>query len=190
MSAEIAPAVAEMRDFSGPWGIGGGWAIDLFLGYQSRAHADIDIALLRADQPRLRALVAGRVQQVVAGCLVDWLPNQRLELPVHEIHVAWPDGHQREFLLNEHDDATKDWVFRRDPRIRRALAATFCAGPVAPYLAPEIVLLYKAKSLTPKDTADFEAVVPRLDPGQSAWLRRALAQTTVGHPWLTSPHLL
>jgi hypothetical protein len=186
MNAEIVRAIARMRDFAGPWGFAGGWAIDLFLGYQSRPHGDIDVAILRTDQRPLRILAFGRVQQVVSGRLLEWPPDHELELPVHEVHVAWPDGLEVEFLLNECDAATGDWVFRRDTRVRRCLAATFRAGPIAPYLAPEVVLLYKSKAPAPKDDADFAAVLPRLDAEQCRWLHHALAMSDPGHPWLES----
>jgi Aminoglycoside-2''-adenylyltransferase len=32
-----------------PWWIAGGWAIDLFLGRQTRRHEDIDVLILRQD---------------------------------------------------------------------------------------------------------------------------------------------
>src|SRR5689334_12704830 len=39
-----------------PWWVAGGWAIDLFLGRQTREHEDIDIQVLRRDQHAVRAL--------------------------------------------------------------------------------------------------------------------------------------
>ena len=38
--------------------IAGGWAIDLFLGRQTRPHHDLDIQILRRDQAALRGLLA------------------------------------------------------------------------------------------------------------------------------------
>lgn len=32
------------------WWIAGGWAIDLLVGHQSRAHADLDVLILRPEQ--------------------------------------------------------------------------------------------------------------------------------------------
>jgi Aminoglycoside-2''-adenylyltransferase len=32
-----------------PWWIAGGWAIDLFLGRQTREHEDLDVLILRRD---------------------------------------------------------------------------------------------------------------------------------------------
>ena len=49
----------EMRDFGRPWCVAGGWALDLFIGEQSRPHSDIDIALFREDQAALRVALDG-----------------------------------------------------------------------------------------------------------------------------------
>jgi hypothetical protein len=185
MNSAIERAVSCMRDFHAPWGIAGGWALDLFIGHESRAHPDIDIAILRADQQQLRSQLSGRVEKVVAGQLVEWSPTEVLEPPVHELHVTWPDGYQLEFLLNEQDRATHEWVFRRNGQIRRPLAAVFATGRDVPYLAPEIVLLYKAKATTVKDDADFHAVLPHLQGEQRSWLGRALDVVAPGHRWAT-----
>ena len=73
-------------------------------------------------------------------------------------------------------------VFRRDARIRRPLTSAFVKSS-APYLAPEITLLYKSKSPGAKDTAYFNASLPRLDDVQHEWLRAALDTTAPGHQW-------
>jgi len=185
MSSALERAITLMSDFDAPWGLAGGWALDLFIGRESRVHADIDIALLRTDQQLLRSRASGRVEKVVGRQLVQWSPTEVLAPPVHEIHVTWPDGYRLEFLLNEHDPATHDWVFRRDARVRRPLALAFATDRAAPYLAPEIVLLYKAKSPSAKDDADFHTVLPRLHQEQRSWLARALDVTATGQRWST-----
>jgi hypothetical protein len=185
LNPALERAVALMCDFNAPWGIAGGWALDLFIGRESRAHDDIDIAILRGDQQRLRSCLSGRVEKVVSRRLVPWSPAEVLELPVHEIHVTWPDGYQLEFLLNEHDPVTHDWLFRRDPRIRRPLDLAFAIDRAVPYLAPEVVLLYKAKSPSAKDDSDFHSVLPRLDREQRSWLTRALDLTAPDRRWAT-----
>jgi hypothetical protein len=53
-----------------------------------------------------------------------------------------------------------------------------------PILAPEIELLYKSKSIRPKDRHDFEAIVPRLSAEARDWLREALSVVSPGHPWI------
>jgi hypothetical protein len=185
--SDLVRAAKIMYGFGGRWGIAGGWAIDLFVGRQVRPHADIDVAILRDDQARLRdRLSDARVEKVVDGQLVPWGSGERLELPIHEVHVSWPDGLHLEFLLNEWDSASEEWMFRRDPRIRRAVDTVFSMGRGLPRLAPEVVLLYKSKGSEPKDDSDFSAAVPLMTPEQRQWLRHALAATQPEHPWLAT----
>ena len=51
------------------------------------------------------------------------------------------------------------------------------------YLAPEIVLLFKAKYRRDKDEADFAKALPRLDAKQRCWLQACLAQAYPDHAW-------
>jgi hypothetical protein len=53
------------------------------------------------------------------------------------------------------------------------------------HLAPQIVLLFKARHHRPKDLADFTGVPPRLNPARRAWLAAALARVHPGHPWIS-----
>ena len=78
-----------------------------------------------------------------------------------------------------------DWIFRREPSIRRPLAAAVRVTPDGtPYLAPEIQLLYKARDLRPEDQSDFEHAAPLLDRIAGGWLRDRLSQLFPRHPWL------
>jgi hypothetical protein len=43
-----------MYGFHKPWCIAGGWAIDLFLDQITREHHDIEIAIFREDQMKLK----------------------------------------------------------------------------------------------------------------------------------------
>ena len=43
-----------MAKFNKTWFIAGGWAIDLFLGKETREHKDIEIAIFRKDQLNLK----------------------------------------------------------------------------------------------------------------------------------------
>jgi hypothetical protein len=38
-----------LRGVEIPWWIAGGWALDLFMGRQTRAHNDIEISVFRGD---------------------------------------------------------------------------------------------------------------------------------------------
>jgi hypothetical protein len=53
-----------------------------------------------------------------------------------------------------------------------------------PYLAPEIVLLFKAKHLGPRDRMDFDHALPALSADARRWLRDAIEKTHPGREWL------
>lgn len=48
----VEEVVDLMSGLQVPWWIAGGWAIDLFLGRQTRAHGDTDVLIRRDDQLR------------------------------------------------------------------------------------------------------------------------------------------
>lgn len=181
--APVRAAAARMAGFGAAWGVGGGWAVDLFLGRVTREHADVDLAILRGDQQRLHAHLAGwELRKAVRGELVVWRPDERLDPPVHEIHARSPDGAALELLLNDH--AADAWLFRRDHAVRCPLAEWIVtsAGGI-PFLCPAIVLLYKAKAPRAADEADFDRLLPALPGPRRRWLRDALDRVHPGHPW-------
>ena len=72
--------------FDGQWGIAGGWAIDLFIGKETRPHSDVEVAIFREDQHLLKqTLPDWSFEKAVKGELISW-KEEWLELPVHEIH--------------------------------------------------------------------------------------------------------
>jgi hypothetical protein len=170
-----------------PWAVAGGWALDLARGAVTRRHADVDVAVFREHQQAVRAhLPDWRWTRVVAGRREPWPAAEWLARPVHELHAAPPGpsvGAGLEVLLNERSGA--DWVFRRDSRIRLPLAQAVrvAADGATPVLAPEVVLLYKAKAPRAVDEADFAATRPDLTAPARRWLAAALALVHPGHAW-------
>ncbi len=179
----VLQVASLMRGFPRPWYIAGGWAIDLFLGRVTREHDDIDIAILREDQRELRTHFAGwAFEKVVEGQRRPWAEGEWLDPPVHEVQTTSENRPLIEFLFNESSGAT--WRFRRNPAITRELdriGTRTSAG--IPFLAPEIVLLFKAKAAGVKDAHDFDLVQPRLSAGPRRWLKNALETCHPGHPW-------
>ncbi len=185
LSPEQAAELFE--GFDRPWWVAGGWAIDLFLGEQTRPHADIDIAVFRDNQPALRAhLRTWDIHIAHKGTLTPWMPDDWLQPPRHQFwarpsrEVAWTV----EVLLEDRDG--DQWVFRRDPAIRMPVRrlARMTADRI-PYLCPEVALLYKAKDADlERNATDFEAARLRLDAEERRWLRDALQQAHPGHPWM------
>lgn len=176
-----------------PWWIAGGWALDLFLGVQKRAHEDIDILFLRRDQYEIRTQLQGwDVQEAHPELLpsswpfLEWKQDAPLSASVHDI---WCRPHERDswaLQLMVIDTSGDQWIFRRTAQISGSLSTL---GRITrdgiPYLAPEIQLLYKAKSLRPKDEADFARTLSALDEKSRQWLAQSLALVHPGHVWLT-----
>lgn len=127
----VNPLMAELP---APWGVAGGWALDLFLGRVTRPHADIDLAIFRQDQLTLRQhLRQWTFHKLVQGRREPWSDGEWLSLPTHELHAHQPDQPTNviEFLLNERNE--NHWIFRRNPSVTlpldRALVQAPCDGP-------------------------------------------------------------
>ena len=174
-----------------PWWIAGGWAIDLHLGHRSRAHADIDVLVLRPHLPALRRCLAGWDLYAAdpTGTLVFWPVETRLPPGVHDVWCRPSSQHPWQLQLMVDDLAANDdtaWVYRRDQRIRRPWATLTgpASHPGRPVLTPEIQLLYKSHQPRLKDQADFDALSNELPDDQRRWLLDALLLTQPNHPWI------
>jgi len=173
-----------------PWWIAGGWAIDLFLGRQTRVHGDTDVLIRREDQLSLQSLFLDRgwdLHKAQQGKLTPWPRGESLSPPVHDIWCRPSPDRPWGLQIMLLETARDEWVFRRDPSIGGSIAslgAKTASG--VPYLRPEIQLLYKARPETaPKDQADFALVAPRLSIEARAWLLRALEKRfPAGHEWI------
>lgn len=183
-------AVADaFRSLTHPWLFSSGWALDIFLGRVTRVHHDVDVVVPRAKVQAVREhLDAGGWELVLplGGRLEPWPPGSPLA-PDIQIH-AHRDGAFIDLLLTEMTEET--WTYRRKPSITCPAGRAFLrTADGLPYLAPELVLLFKSKNTSvnqherPQDEGDFNAVLPQLSAEQRNWLREALGQTDPAHPW-------
>jgi hypothetical protein len=132
-----------------PWWIAGGWALDLFLGVQTRKHEDIDVQVLRRDQQEVRTLFrVWDVQEAHPGALSaawpfrEWKAGSLLSPNVHDVWCRPSKTDPWALQLMIVDTTDDQWFFRRDARIRRPLATMgHRTYEGIPYLAPEIQLL-------------------------------------------------
>lgn len=188
MRSTFTPTDAErlFENIGRPWWIAGGWAIDLWLGRRSREHEDLDIAILRNDVPVFRTrLESWDLHVALDDRLASLTADGDVATPAHAIWCRPDPGAPWAFELLLNGSDRGDWVFRRDPSIRRPFAAiSRRSDDGLPILAPEIVLLFKAKQHRPRDEADFRQTVPTMSDEQSGWLRASLAHCHPGHPWL------
>jgi len=174
--------------FKIPWWIAGGWALDLFLGKQTREHLDIDILILRKDQLYLQKKLENWILFRTQSPDLDfWKKNEFLQSPVNSIWVKDKIDSPFRFEIMLMDTERNEWIYRRDKRIRgkiRELGLRTKDG--IPYLKPEIQLLYKGgRNFREKDLQDFLTVKSSLDKKQKDWLVNALnMQFPDVHRWI------
>jgi hypothetical protein len=166
------------------WWLSGGVALDLFLGYASRSHGDIDVSVLRADWPVLEPhLTAWLDVHIAQGGQLTSVDERQVTSDVHNLWAREDaDGAWRVQVNLEEGDGSR-WVYRRDPRISRTWEDVIRHDGAVPYVNPAVQLLWKAKRVGAKDQADFDAVVPRLAADERGWLSWAIDLAHPTSPW-------
>jgi hypothetical protein len=177
----------RLAGISVPWYVAAGWALDLYRGVQTREHHDIEIAVPVGRFPEIRerfakftfdAVGAGRIwesatPQVLSATRQTWLRDPET------------GGYLLDVFREPHDGDL--WICRRDGTIRLAYAEIIQhTSDRIPYLIPELVLLFKAKHVRPKDQVDFDSVLALLTHTQRETLSRLLKQVHPGHAWLAA----
>jgi hypothetical protein len=182
-------AVAELlAGVQAPWWIAGGWAIDLFVGGPGRQHADIDVLVLRRDLGSVQEQLRGWELHAAdpPGRLRPWGTGEQLPPQVHDIWCRPSATSPWALQLMVDDTIGEDWVYRRDPRIRRPVSTL--AGPASTterlVLAPEVQLLYKSAHPRAKDVDDLRRSLAFLGNDRRNWLRMALTLVDPAHSWL------
>jgi hypothetical protein len=201
-----------MSSFPAPWALCGGWAVDAWLGGQTRPHADNDLTVFEDDQRLLFEHLAdwnlvAHDATLVGHSSAQW-DGGALVLPAH-IHarppgpanraaakawttppfVARQDGLDFDLQFNERrGDAM---VLGHDPDIDRPLGLAIRSVRGLPVLAPEVILFFKATAYWERDEyprehdlTDFVALAPLLARGDAEWLRDAMRAVDPEHPWL------
>ena len=182
----LAEVKGLLGSVSAPWWIAGGHALDMFIGHETRKHADVDVSVLRRDQQAFRdALGKWDVQVAHAGQLIPWKRGEALK-PQH--HTVWaretPGGPWRLEALFEESEGNR-WAYRRNARIGLNIADLGRRDPNdVPFIRPEVNLLYKSSEPRPLDETDFLYALPRLDVAQKGWLSGALYTVDPTHRWL------
>jgi hypothetical protein len=168
------------------WAVAGGWAIDLWLGEQTREHHDVEVVVRRCDQADVRDRLGERWELL---CLdppgSGWRPwTGPVEAPAFQLQAR---SDEIVFDIFAETVGPSTWHFRRDGRVTRLVAeVTVRSGAGIPVVRPEIQLLYMAKAMERKNVDDFETAGPRLDHDDASWLADALATTLPDHPWIAA----
>lgn len=191
-SVDTSDALSAVRalfhDYPCRYWIAGGWALDLFADRVRRPHDDVDALVLARDLDQVaKTFTRPRpsVQNPETGDRRPWAPGEQLAPGPNAL--VFPDGMHPcplQILLAASD--ADQWVYHRGRgTIRKPLDEITLRSPDGlPYLAPEIVLLFKSRGGRPKDNDDFADVAELLDPERRRWLFDRIAPRYPEHPWL------
>jgi hypothetical protein len=194
----VAHIVDAMAGFPAPWALGGGWAVDAWIGEVTREHGDVDVIVFADHHPALFEQLHGW-QLAHHHNLPDdgnelWR-GQRLHPPDHlhgrldrdgaipEKGALWAtEGWDLDVQFNQRRG--DEWILSTEPLITLPIdRCTQASALRAPTLVPQILVFYKALDMRRRDKLDFAALLPHLTREQRDWLRGAIS--LVGHPWLS-----
>jgi hypothetical protein len=160
------------------WIVAGGRAARV--GAPPREHSDTDVTIPAADLDGVRAALRDwHLWEVDDGALKPLLPGVELSPDCEELWVRRSSAHPWRFeLLLDRWSTDREWVCKRDPRVRLPWDRATQTVDGVEYLRPEVALVFKARQNRPKDRADLLAA--RLDPESRDWLAQTL--DLLGHP--------
>ncbi|MEU8764326.1 hypothetical protein [Streptomyces sp. NPDC048659] len=179
---EVARRLSGIRT---PWYVAGGWALDLFLRRRTRVHGDIEIAVPEADFPQVRQRFPAYVFDAAGGGRIWEDASPEALAAVHQTWLRDPatGNYLLDVFREPHDGDT--WICRRDTTIRLPYGdIVHRTQDGIPYLAPELVLLFKAKHARHKDRNDFTTTLPHMSRAQRETLAGLLTRVHPGHAWL------
>ncbi len=177
-----------MKDFDKEWFVCGGWAVDLFLGRETRMHNDIKIGIFRDQQLHIQKHFSEwEMKKVIPEDkhnVEEWKTGEKLELPIYKI-LSKKDNHNFEILLNERNET--DWIYRLNPSITHPLSELIIRSTIdnIPILTPEVVLLHKAKNNNETDDIDFINIYSELGKERTEWFKSSMEECYPNHYWLS-----
>lgn len=213
MNKLVTEAHELLKNGGFDYAICGGQALDMFLGYESRTHGDVDICAFRDERDRIirymqslgfdvyEMLGGGKVHRITdlflqnrqknIFCARENCPLVKL-YPTDETDVYWMEFFHTgetepdyiEFLFNDRTQGAFEYARNREITLGVDRAVLFSDG--IPYLAPELILLYKSTDIERDGyQQDFELAYRKMDASQKAWFRNAIRQEyPEGHQWL------
>ena len=186
----IISILNRMVEYPCFWCVAGGWAIDLYLGKQTRPHDDIEIVALRTDYKTLfTQLNKYNPQKIINdGTHVSFLPWDGTEIEADCIQLSTQTirhlEHEYAFDVLLTPSRHGKWVCRRNENIVLPFNDVIISTPHhIPILRQEIVLLFKAKYVREKDCMDYENVIDTLNKTQKKWFIENLRIIHPNHDW-------
>ena len=216
MNQLIIEANDLLKDGGFEYAFCGGQAVDLFLGYDSRTHGDIDVCAFWNERDKIILYMQSRgfqVYEMLGGgrahriadvsnqiyekrnifCFKEGCPLVKL-YPLDENDCCWMEFFHTgqtelnfiEFLFNDRSDA--DFEYARDREVKRELNKALLSRDGVPYMSPELCLLYKSTDIEREGyQQDFELAYKAMNGEQREWLKNALTRLyPEGHKWINA----
>ena len=202
-----------MLDTGIDYAICGGFAIDLFLGEKTRPHKDLDVVVFWEDRDRIVEYMLRNKWDVYEPCGTEYLhkinninsqkrlrsniwcvkPDNKhytfLEHDKDMYSVEFDNSEQTEldyieFLFNTRSEGY--FLYARNHDIKLELNTVICKMDNIPYVAPELVLLYKSTAAEQAEyQLDFENALSKMNERQLKWLNESLKiMYPTDHKWL------
>ena len=181
----LSDVAQRMSGVAAPWYVAAGWALELFTGDAARKHDDLEIAVPEARFGEVMAAFPGIDWYVVGDGRVWPYPDQSANH--HQTWLREPATGRYHIDVFREPHIGGLWVCRRDASITLPYGELILrTSEGIPYATPEVALLFKAKQVREKDEADFQRVLPMMNPTQRSRLTSWLSQVHPGHPWITA----
>lgn len=212
MNILINKAAQLVNGIGCDWSFCGGYAIDLFLGRETRPHYDLDISTYWPHRDNIIRHMQETGWTVYEACgggmvhrIIDLAGQKRLKRNIFCVAEGNTNFHLKdcgnemfrceieripqtrldyiEFLFNTRTD--RAFIYARNKKVTRAIEKAVLYNGSIPYLAPELVLLYKSTDIKREGyQQDFELARQKMSPEGKTWLREALEICYPGnHPW-------
>ena len=121
------------------WWIAGGWALDV---EGDRPHVDVDVAVLRPDHEVLRDYLADwELCVAYRGTLRPWAGGS-VGPPENTVWARPTPGDRWHIDFKIEAVESNEWVYRRDPAVRRQVSEIGVVVDGIPYLTADLARLY------------------------------------------------
>ena len=195
------------------YSICGGFALDLFLGKTVRKHGDIDICVYQEDRAKIidyMINIGWNVYEFCGNGIIHLLSSGSDSVHIGNLMCVYDDCellttnitdkknyfhhnflsigitklNYMEFLFNDrHNGKT---IFDKDFNVERDTGKAFLKLNGLKYLAPEIILYFKANNPELKNNIDFDTTVNFLNDDQKTWLKQSVIRKHGdNHFWLS-----
>lgn len=126
------------------WWIAGGWALDI---EGRRPHKDVDVAVLRPDHEVLREHLADWDLRIAYGGTLRTWTGGPVGPPENAVWARPTPGDEWHIDFKIEAVEGDEWVYRRDPAVRRRVADIGVVVDGVPYLVPAVAGLYARREV-------------------------------------------